>query len=281
MKIIADPSVKSYAEKVEKVLIKKEACNNLILGILNRLKTTSIDCYLGYVEEDGCVVSAFLQTPPHNWIIADIEAVNPNIAYAIADHIYEKGMEAPGVIGPNAAAEKFAERWTARRKTNACIHMNQLIYQLHDVKIKPSDEGRLVKATEQELDLIAGWLVLFGKEANEIAVADRAENLAHQFVKNGSVYLWKEKNQFVSMANMSRKTKHGAAINAVFTPDENKRKGYATSTVAALSQNLLDEGFQFCCLYTDQTNPTSNNIYQKIGYRIVGSSIVYHFGKAI
>ncbi|OZU86959.1 GNAT family N-acetyltransferase, partial [Virgibacillus indicus] len=54
-----------------------------------------------------------------------------------------------------------------------------------------------------------------------------------------------------------------------------KKKGYATSTVAHLSQKILDEGFQFCSLYTDSTNPTSNSIYKKIGYYEAGSSIVY------
>jgi hypothetical protein len=42
---------------------------------------------------------------------------------------------------------------------------------------------------------------------------------------------------------------------------------YATFRVAALTQRVLDSGKRFCCLYTDLTNPTSNSIYQRIGYR--------------
>jgi predicted GNAT family acetyltransferase len=34
-----------------------------------------------------------------------------------------------------------------------------------------------------------------------------------------------------------------------------------------LTQQLLDEGRRFCFLYTDLANPTSNSIYQAIGYR--------------
>ncbi|GAB3789191.1 hypothetical protein [Virgibacillus kimchii] len=43
MRIITETSVKSYAEKVEKLLLEKEACNNLMLGLLDRLKTVSME----------------------------------------------------------------------------------------------------------------------------------------------------------------------------------------------------------------------------------------------
>jgi predicted GNAT family acetyltransferase len=64
-------------------------------------------------------------------------------------------------------------------------------------------------------------------------------------------------------------------VNAVYTPPELRGQGYATATVAALSHLLLDRGYRFCCLYTDLANPTSNAIYQRIGYRPVTDSSVY------
>jgi len=47
--------------------------------------------------------------------------------------------------------------------------------------------------------------------------------------------------------------------------------------VAALSEMLLDRGYQFCFLYTDLANPTSNRIYQRIGYEPVCDVIEYRF----
>jgi predicted GNAT family acetyltransferase len=32
---------------------------------------------------------------------------------------------------------------------------------------------------------------------------------------------------------------------------------------------MLDRGYRFCFLFTDLANPTSNGIYQRIGYRYV------------
>jgi hypothetical protein len=45
-----------------------------------------------------------------------------------------------------------------------------------------------------------------------------------------------------------------------------------TAVVAALSQRLLDEGRAFCFLYTDLVNPTSNRVYQDVGYEPVCDS---------
>jgi uncharacterized protein len=55
----------------------------------------------------------------------------------------------------------------------------------------------------------------------------------------------------------------------VYTPPALCRRGYASACVAALSARLLTEGRRLCFLYTDLANPTSNAIYQKIGYRPV------------
>jgi len=45
-----------------------------------------------------------------------------------------------------------------------------------------------------------------------------------------------------------------------------------------LSQQLLGAGWEFCALFTDLANPTSNSIYQRIGYRPVADFDEYIFG---
>lgn len=56
-------------------------------------------------------------------------------------------------------------------------------------------------------------------------------------------------------------------INLVYTPPEYRKKGYASSCVAALSQTLLDAGRKYCFLFTDLANSNSNYIYQTIAYQ--------------
>ena len=66
-------------------------------------------------------------------------------------------------------------------------------------------------------------------------------------------------------------------LNPVFTPSQFRRRGYASAVTAALSQILLDAGYRFCSLFTDLANPTSNKIYQQIGYRSVCDVDAYRF----
>lgn len=79
------------------------------------------------------------------------------------------------------------------------------------------------------------------------------------------------------MAGFSGKTPNGIRINLVYTPPKYRKKGYATSCIAALSQTLLDAGHKYCFLFTDLANPTSNHIYQTIGYQPVCKMNNYWF----
>jgi uncharacterized protein len=63
----------------------------------------------------------------------------------------------------------------------------------------------------------------------------------------------------------------------VYTPPEHRRKGYASACVATLSQTLLNQGYKYCFLFTDLANPTSNHIYEAIGYQSVGDLSDYSF----
>jgi predicted GNAT family acetyltransferase len=71
------------------------------------------------------------------------------------------------------------------------------------------------------------------------------------------------------MVGVAGPTPNGIRINAVYTPPEFRRRGYASACVAEVSQRMLDSGRKFCFLFTDLANPTSNKIYKAIGYRHV------------
>ena len=57
-------------------------------------------------------------------------------------------------------------------------------------------------------------------------------------------------------------------VAPVYTPREHHGRGYAGAAVAQVSRMLRDRGGRVC-LFTDQANPTSNRIYQALGYRPV------------
>ncbi|MBC7462892.1 MAG: GNAT family N-acetyltransferase, partial [Actinobacteria bacterium] len=56
-----------------------------------------------------------------------------------------------------------------------------------------------------------------------------------------------------------------APTGPVYTPPIERRRGYAGALTATLSNELRNGGAKLM-LYTDAGNPTSNGVYQKIGY---------------
>jgi len=98
--------------------------------------------------------------------------------------------------------------------------------------------------------------------------------IAERRLAAGEVFLWCDPEPR-TMAGSARPTKRAVAVNAVYTPPEWRRRGYASACVAELSRLLLRRGFEFCVLYTDLENPTSNAIYTRIGYRPVRDFLMY------
>jgi predicted GNAT family acetyltransferase len=69
------------------------------------------------------------------------------------------------------------------------------------------------------------------------------------------------------MATIARRVRRTGAISSVYTPPEQRGRGYAGSVTAAVVDRLFAEGKRAICLYTDLRNPLSNRCYAKIGFR--------------
>ncbi len=54
-------------------------------------------------------------------------------------------------------------------------------------------------------------------------------------------------------------------VGPVYTPPEQRGRGYASATVAAVSAAAQRDGHRVC-LFTDQANPVSNRIYAALGF---------------
>jgi predicted GNAT family acetyltransferase len=184
------------------------------------------------------------------------------------------------VIGARPLATQFAEAWCARAGCRPEVRTEQMIYRLDRVFPIAYSPGSLIQGTAAHLDLAVEWMVGFSAVTPEGPLArNEARERAEAMIDAGRLYLWHD-GAPVSMAWRARPTRHGITVSGVYTPPALRRRGYATSCVAALSQLLLDEGYAYCTLYTDLANPTSNHIYQEIGYRPIQASIDIAFAAA-
>jgi predicted GNAT family acetyltransferase len=79
------------------------------------------------------------------------------------------------------------------------------------------------------------------------------------------------------MAGASRLIARSVRVAPVYTPPGLRGHGYAGAATAAVSQAALDAGADEVLLFTDLANPTSNALYQRLGYRPVDDRTVVIF----
>jgi hypothetical protein len=281
IKIFED--IQEYYTLVSPFLMQNEAKNNLILALLsgllkNPLKYGKFPILIAFLEKNT-VVFAGLRTPPHNQILAFTE----NIEYVekFSSFLYEKKQEIPGVLGFNEGALKFAQKWEELNQIPYQLDMHERIYELTEVNPETLGENEFRQIKLQDLDTIIKWSRAMQLEALGIKMSEDDETLKNDLIKNDvwkSFYVLCKDGILVTMAKKAGTTPTGQLVNYVYTPPELRRNGYATECVAKLSQLCLDEGKQRCLLFTDLNNPTSNKIYQKIGYIPIVDVDMYKFG---
>ena len=271
MKLTRHQIAAAFLAHTQAMLERNEAANNLMLGIAmrlaehpDRIKTPP---YLATVERESGLLAAAVMTPPHRVIIYG-ESADAVPLRLIADDLIAGGWMPPGAIGPAEVARAFSQVWTVARGGQFRIHTHERVYELRQVAPPAGVPGALRVATESDLDLVARWMFAFTQDARLDGTVESTREIAEFRIDDRDLFLW-DVGQPVSMAAKSRRTTHGVAVGPVYTPPDFRRQGYASACVAALSQQLLDAGWEFCALFADLANPTSNSVYQKIGYRPV------------
>lgn len=270
-----DPN--QFYERVKDYLLKQEALHNVLLALCNALinnpERFDQKPYLATVEVDGDIVAVVMRIPPRNLLLSKIQ--NFVAIEAIAQDLHLTQESLPGINAPTIEAEAFAEAWHSLTGQSYQLKMALRAFQLEQVQAIPQATGRLRIATENERELLIRWFEAFALEALG-SVEPGVERRVERHLQRGSAYIWEDETP-VSMACHIRVTPNGAGISLVYTPPEHRRKGYASACVAALSETLLKAGHRYCFLFTDLANPTSNQIYQAIGYKSVGDLSDYSF----
>jgi predicted GNAT family acetyltransferase len=275
------PDVAQFEARAGAFLGAREAENNLVLGLITSLKAGRtfgpLAPYFAVVRRGDAIAGAAMRTPPHNLILA--AGSDPDALPLIVDDALRAMPDTPGLSGPKELAARAAERWSARTGASARVVMAQRIYQLTRVIPQRRSPGgaRVVRADDRPT--IVDWFQAFAAEALPAHPASRedAEDAATHWLGSGGLWVWMD-DRPVAMAGAGGRTPNGIRVGAVYTPPEKRRRGYASSLVADLSQAQLDAGRRFCFLYTDLANPTSNQIYQDIGYEPVCDVDEYRFG---
>jgi predicted GNAT family acetyltransferase len=281
MKFFSD--ARQFLERVQPFLLKREAEHCLILGLLDGLSAGeqwgTAAPLMAVTEERDEVAAVALMTPPHNLILS--WTADDSMIDAIAHELHATGVAIPGVNSCAEVARKFAEKWWELSGRSFRMQMSQRIYQLSRVIAQARAAGRLREPGAVDDALMRKWRAAFSVEAEGMDPEEAEKNATLPLRQSRQLMLWEVDGAAVSMAGFTGRTPNGIRVAWVYTPTENRGKGFGGACVAALSQKLLDDGRKFCFLYTDLNNPTSNRVYQKIGYEPVTDATVYSFAQEI
>jgi GNAT superfamily N-acetyltransferase len=278
--IVTDPG--EFRERTRD-LLADEARHNLIRGILGNL-IDHPDSYESYrlmvVSDQSIVAAAGLITPPYNLIVAD--TADDQALQVLVAGVADAGFDAPGVVGNEPTVSRFVAEWCDVTRVSAELSMAQGVFALDRVTPAPPTMGSARVARSDDLELVLGWMQRFVAEAipDEPQDDDRLRSSTEKRLRgegSGALWIWDVDGRAVSLSGHGSPTGSGIRIGPVYTPPEHRANGYATSLVAAQSAWLLENGYAFCFLFTDLANPTSNRIYESIGYRRVAESASYRF----
>lgn len=280
--------VHEFYRDTYEVLMRHEAQNmillgNIIIGHEGKDKTDWRDpanwLMITISDAEGIRLTA-LMTPPHNiTLYATDNILNPEAVDCLIDGL--DGLEIPGVTTEKSLAEYFAKAYTLRRGLTYHTVMDQRIYELTAVNPDIRKIGTIRLLDEKDMHFFPYWAEAFSAAAKygqkQMHIPQDTEPYLYRIASKKLYILENDEGVPVSMAGYTREMENAIGVAFVYTPPYECRKGYATSVVAQISQLALDTGFTKCVLYTDLANPTSNSIYQKIGYKPVCDSLELRF----
>lgn len=269
LKVIRHDGARAFLRRAEPWLLEREAENNLVLGLADSLSRGTQDyespLYFATVERGSEVEGCAFRTPPYKLGLTrmPVEAA-PLVAADVAE-VYDS---LPAVLGPLDVARRVGDAWAALKGIQAADGMRQRVHSLKRVRFPLRQAaGGMRLANEDDLALVESWIRSFLRTTG-LPDMREPEARARRLVASGFLALWIDRVP-VSMAAFPARTRNTVRVGYVYTPDEHRRRGYASALVAQVSHHILDSGFRRCVLYTDLANPTSNRIYRSIGYRPV------------
>ncbi|MER5358754.1 GNAT family N-acetyltransferase [Streptomyces sp. NPDC002785] len=248
-------------------LAARPAENTLVLTVTATLRRSGPHAYgdgaplLGWWRgADGEVAGTLVHTPPYPPLLGTVapEAVVPLAA----------ALPLTGINADRATAEALAATWPGHR-----VDQEQRLYRLETlVPPSPAPSGRPRAATAADRELLVRWHLAFADQVGQPGT--HAERLVDERTASGGLTLWEADGSPVSMAGVSPRIAGTVRVATVYTPSEHRGRGYAAAVTAEVSRAAREAGAEEVLLFTDLANPTSNGVYQRIGYRAVSDRLL-------
>lgn len=266
VRIEQDKSGNEFLAQAGDLLYPDESLNSMLIGAAEN--NSAATAFVRVVENEKTVAAA---SASERSIL--LSTASPQAYELLAGYIFEVLATSPRVIGPAHAAESFAAEWCMLSGQTPKLELESMIYAATSADIPFAVPGRYRSFTKDEKPLLTRWCREFVREAipHEASSDEQWSAFADKHINNGTAFVWLADDEPSAMAALSRPTKNTVTVSMVYTPKHLRRKGFASALVAHLTDKMLLNK-QSVVLHADLANPTSNKIYQNMGYFEVGVS---------
>ena len=268
--LVPDPD--AFAARA-RPLLESDIANNVVATVLSgitggQFRAARPLLAMG-VDGSEAVAAVAMRTAPWPMLCT---AFDPGEADALVELWLERDPDLPGVNASRETSQGVSAAWARRTGGTTRCRTGMAMHSLQRVTDPPRPgPGGLVLATPDDREVAVRWWNEFVIESNVIdAGPDTRGALVDTRIAHEQLWLWEDAGEPVSMVGLNPAVAGVVRIGPVYTPVDARRRGYASSAVAALSRQALDAGAHTCMLFTDLTNPTSNKIYADVGYRRFG-----------
>lgn len=225
-----------------------------------------------WAAPDGRPGGAFLHTPPFG--VALSGRMPPQAAAELAVVLAARGWHVGDINGEPEAAFAFADAWREQTGMGSRLLRRMRLHRLAGLRMPdPAPPGAPRVASQADRDLLIRWMAEFHREVNEEGATRELARAADDRLSYGGMTLWEVDGRPVSLAGLTRPAAGQVRVGPVYTPPEHRRRGFAGAATAAATRSALDAGAREVLLYTDVANPTSNALYQRLGYQPVSDRV--------
>lgn len=283
---VREGSPSELLDRCDSLLVADPVSTNVVATVATAeaARGEARSAYL-WLEQDGQPTAVAVVTPG---LPVALSRCDDEEAAAFADALHDRGADVVGAAGPDGSARAFVRRWTGRTGTPVSREMRQGVYVCDEVVWPAGVAGSSRLAAPTDEALVTGWLRDFAVEAG---LDPAPPHLVTHMLAEQRAHLWTVPAARVAPTTVTdetfadetvallavRTSRAGMArVGPVWTPPDRRRRGYASALTADVTAQVIARGHR-AMLFTDLDNPTSNGIYQAVGYRRVGDAAMLRF----
>lgn len=244
---------------------------NVILTLLNERLKAPAEMRAWVARDAGTVRGIALQSPLD--FDVNVTAMPKAALSSIVAAMAAAELTLPAVRGPANVAARFAGEWLERAGVAARVDEAYRLLELRARSRARPVRGDLVQAGAGERDMVVDLLGDFYEEIGARRLD--AARVVDQRLPLGQYWLWHD-GAAVSFAAVSQPVAGIVRIQTAYTPPRYRNRGYAGACIGGLSARCRGDGWR-CILFSDLTNPISNRVFHRIGFRSAGEALRFQF----